>query len=62
VRAAARPGEQRSVQADVRKAKALMGWEPRTSFETGLAETLRWARKDFAAKPVATGASGSGKR
>ena len=49
VRAPARPGEQRSVQADVSKARALMGWEPRTPFETGLAATLRWAREDFAA-------------
>jgi UDP-glucose 4-epimerase len=53
VRGAARPGEQRSVQADVRKAKALMGWAARTPFEAGLAETLRWAREDFAAKPAA---------
>jgi UDP-glucose 4-epimerase len=59
VRAVARPGEQRSVQADVRKAKALMGWEPRTPFETGLAATLRWARGDFAAKPAAARGLGS---
>ncbi len=44
-RAPGRPGEQRSVQADVGKAKALMGWEPRTPFEVGLAETVRWARE-----------------
>jgi UDP-glucose 4-epimerase len=59
VRAPARPGEQRSVRADVSKAKALMGWEPRTPFETGLAETLRWARGDFAAKSVAARGLGS---
>jgi UDP-glucose 4-epimerase len=53
VRAPARPGEQRSVRADVNRAKALMGWEPRTAFETGLAETLRWAREEFAASPAA---------
>jgi UDP-glucose 4-epimerase len=51
IRAPARPGEQRSVRADVTQAKALMGWESRTSFETGLAETLRWARAEFAANP-----------
>jgi UDP-glucose 4-epimerase len=62
VRAPARPGEQRSVQADVGKAKALLGWQPRTPFETGLAETLRWAREDFAAKPAAVRASGSAAR
>ncbi|HEY7551235.1 MAG TPA: NAD-dependent epimerase/dehydratase family protein [Hyphomicrobiaceae bacterium] len=53
VRAPARPGEQRSVRADVSRAKALMGWEPRTTFETGLAETLGWAREEFAASPAA---------
>jgi UDP-glucose 4-epimerase len=48
VHAPGRPGEQRSVRADVARAKALMGWEPRTHFETGLAETLRWAREEAA--------------
>jgi UDP-glucose 4-epimerase len=62
VRSPARPGEQRSVQADVTRAKALMGWEPRTPFETGLAETLRWARGDFAAKSAAANASGGAGR
>jgi UDP-glucose 4-epimerase len=57
VRRPPRPGEQRSVQADVRKAKALMGWEPKVPFEKGLAETLRWARADFAAKPAAKGSA-----
>ena len=52
-RAPGRPGEQRSVQADVSRAKALMGWEPRTAFETGLEETLRWAREELAAGPAA---------
>ena len=52
VRAPARPGEQRSVQADIAKAKALMGWEPRTPFATGLAETLRWAREQAPASPA----------
>jgi UDP-glucose 4-epimerase len=59
VRAPARPGEQRSVQADVSKAKALMGWEPRMPFEAGLAETLRWARAEFAATAPATRGLGS---
>jgi len=52
VRAPARPGEQRSVQADVSRAKALMGWEPRTPFEKGLEETLRWARDELAGNPA----------
>jgi nucleoside-diphosphate-sugar epimerase len=37
------------VQADIRLAKSLLGWEPRTPFETGLAETVRWAQTEFAA-------------
>lgn len=42
-----RPGEQRAVQADVRKAKELIGWEPRTSFEEGLRKTVAWAKSEF---------------
>jgi UDP-glucose 4-epimerase len=53
IRAPARPGEQRSVRADVSRAKAVMAWEPHTPFETGLAETMRWAREEFAANPAA---------
>ena len=53
VRAPARPGEQRSVRANVAQAKSILGWEPRTGFETGLVETLRWARAEFAANPPA---------
>jgi UDP-glucose 4-epimerase len=51
IRAPARPGEQRSVGADVRLAKSILDWEPRTTFEAGLAETLRWARAEVAANP-----------
>jgi UDP-glucose 4-epimerase len=53
VRAPARPGEQRSVQADVGRARALMGWAPRTPFESGLEQTLRWARQEFATNAAA---------
>jgi UDP-glucose 4-epimerase len=49
VRAPARPGEQRSVRADIGQAKSILGWEPRTTFEGGLVETLGWARAEFAA-------------
>ena len=45
-RAPGRPGEQRKVQADIREAKSVLGWEPRTSFEEGLAKTVQWARDD----------------
>jgi UDP-glucose 4-epimerase len=49
VRAATRPGEQRSVRADIGLAKSVLDWEPRTSFEAGLANTVRWAQDEFAA-------------
>ena len=51
VRAPGRPGEQRTVQADIGRAKSVLGWEPQTTFETGLAETVRWAATEFAAEP-----------
>ncbi len=35
IRAPARPGEQRTVQADIRRARAVLGWQPRTTFEDG---------------------------
>ena len=54
-RAPARPGEQRTVRADVRRAQSILGWEPRTTFEAGLAETVRWARKEFAGNDNAAG-------
>jgi len=41
--APARPGEQRHVEADITRARKLLGWEPRVSFAAGLAETVCWA-------------------
>jgi UDP-glucose 4-epimerase len=41
--APARPGEQRNVEADVSRARAILDWEPRVPFDVGLAETVRWA-------------------
>jgi nucleoside-diphosphate-sugar epimerase len=29
----------------------VLGWEPRVSFEQGLAKTIEWARAEFAANP-----------
>ena len=48
---ARRPGPASSARCrpTLRLAKSVLGWEPRTPFETGLAETMRWARKEFAA-------------
>jgi UDP-glucose 4-epimerase len=43
IHAPARPGEQRHVEADIRRARAVLGWQPRVAFDAGLAETLRWA-------------------
>jgi UDP-glucose 4-epimerase len=53
VRAPVRPGEQRTIQADIRQAKDVLSWEPRTTFEEGLAQTVRWARKKFRAQGIA---------
>lgn len=55
LRAPLRPGEQRSIRADIRRARAVLGWEPRTDFEAGLAETVRWARS--ASAPACGGES-----
>ena len=40
-----RPGELRSVEADITRARDVLGWEPRVSFERGLAETAAWAAR-----------------
>lgn len=45
IHAPARPGEQKSVQADITRARKVLGWEPKTSFAAGLAETVRQARE-----------------
>jgi UDP-glucose 4-epimerase len=42
----ARPGEQRHVEADARRAQAKLGWSARTAFAAGLAKTLQWARQN----------------
>lgn len=48
VYAPGRPGEQRHVEADIARARCLLGWEPRTSFSDGLAETVEWAKGEIA--------------
>jgi UDP-glucose 4-epimerase len=59
-----RPGELRRVAADITRARAVLEWEPRTSFADGLAETVRWAVREAGAslprpsaggRPVAVG-------
>jgi UDP-glucose 4-epimerase len=50
--AAGRPGELRRVAADISRARATLGWTPRTAFADGLDETVRWAcRQAGAAAP-----------
>src|SRR4051795_13244136 len=39
---AARAGDVRDSQADISKARALLGYEPTVSFEDGLADTIEW--------------------
>ncbi len=61
IRAAARPGEQRRVQADISQAQAVLGWAPQTSFEDGLKETIRQGGDVFAREPMTAVASGGGR-
>jgi len=37
-----RPGHDRRYAVDSRKIRGELGWQPRESFETGLAKTVRW--------------------
>lgn len=39
-----RPGDQKHMQADISKAKKLLGWKPKISFDEGMAETIAWAK------------------
>jgi nucleoside-diphosphate-sugar epimerase len=44
-----RQGDVRDSQADIRKAKELLGYEPIVAFEEGLARTIEWYRAAHAA-------------
>jgi nucleoside-diphosphate-sugar epimerase len=44
-----RPGDVRDSQADIQKARALLGYEPIVSFEEGLHRTIEWYRESRAA-------------
>jgi nucleoside-diphosphate-sugar epimerase len=37
-----RPGENMALYADVSKAKAMLGWEPKVPLEAGLKRTIQW--------------------
>ena len=41
-----RPGEQRDAEADITKARAILGWKPQVTFDHGLVNTIRWAARD----------------
>ena len=41
-----RPGKDQAYLLDSAKARSL-GWQPRRSFEEGVAETIRWMRDDL---------------
>jgi nucleoside-diphosphate-sugar epimerase len=47
----ARPGDIRASQADIGRARAMLGYAPAVPFEDGLACTLAWARQSAAAVP-----------
>jgi dTDP-L-rhamnose 4-epimerase len=45
VNGAFREGDIRHGMADISKAQALLGYEPRTRFESGLKQFLQWAEQ-----------------
>jgi nucleoside-diphosphate-sugar epimerase len=47
-----RPGDVRDSQADIRRAKEILGYEPFVSFEEGLRRTVDWYRSQPAATSV----------
>ena len=49
---ATRPGELRNVEADISRARDVLGWMPKVSFADGLAETVRWANSQMAASAL----------
>jgi nucleoside-diphosphate-sugar epimerase len=51
VHAAAREGDVRDSQADIFKARQLLGFEPLVTFGDGLRETVEWVLASAPAKP-----------
>jgi UDP-glucose 4-epimerase len=43
---APRPGDIKHSQADVTRARELLGYEPKVGFEEGLRHTIEWYRKN----------------
>jgi nucleoside-diphosphate-sugar epimerase len=50
--AARREGDVRDSQADIRKAKAILGYEPTVSFGEGLRRTIEWYRTSVSVAPA----------
>jgi len=46
----ARAGDVRDSQADITKARTLLGYEPTVAFDEGLRRTLEWYRTSEAAE------------
>lgn len=40
-----RPGDQRHMEADISKAKEILGWNPQVDFKKGMAATFEWAKE-----------------
>ncbi len=40
-----RPGDQRHMRSDIRKARDILGWQPQFSFDEGIRRTAGWALK-----------------
>ena len=49
-----RAGDVKDSQADISKAKALLGYAPTVDLEEGLRRTLAWCRAESAAPPDAS--------
>ena len=47
-----RPGDVRDSQADIRKAREILGYEPTVSFEEGLKTTIEWYRTAQTPEPT----------
>jgi UDP-glucose 4-epimerase len=41
-----RPGDQRHMQADIRKTKRLLKWAPKMPFAKGMGDVIQWAKEE----------------
>lgn len=44
---AAQPGDMRASAADIQRANALFGWQPKITFAEGIQNTIAWARRQL---------------